>query len=83
MGLNGYLDYEICHRSFNTDRFHNASEESFSGLKAWMRRNRELMDSFIPFFEGYIHLAVMQSCNAQKVREYFISTSVEVTRGGY
>jgi hypothetical protein len=44
-----------------------------------MRRNRELMDSFTPFFEGYIHLTVMQSRNAQKVREHFISTSVEVT----
>ena len=46
-----------------------------------MRRNRELTDSFTPFFERYIHLAVMQSCNAQKVGEYFISTSVDVTEG--
>ena len=37
------------------------------------------MDSITPLFEDYIHLAVMQSCNAQKVREYFISTSVDVT----
>lgn len=133
IGLNGYLDYEIYHGSFNADRFllfvrrllrkmnrapgprsvlildnarihqapelkpmceeisielaylpryspdYNAIEESFSGLKAWMRRNRELVDSFTPFFEGYMHLAVMQSCNAQKAREYFKSASVEVT----
>jgi DDE superfamily endonuclease len=58
---------------------YNAIEESFSGLKAWMRRNRELMDSFIPFFKGYIHLAVMQSYNAQKAKEYFIFASIEVT----
>jgi hypothetical protein len=44
-----------------------------------MRRNRELVDSFAPFFEGYIHLTVMQSCNAQKARKYFMSGSVEVT----
>jgi len=133
MGLNGYLDYEIFHGSFNADRFllfvqrllrkmnrapgprsvlildnarihhapelksmceeagvelaflppyspdYNAIEESFSGLKAWMRRNRELVDSFAPFFEGYIHLAVMQSCSGQKARQYFMSACVEVT----
>ena len=32
---------------------YNPIEESFSALKAWMRRNRELVLVFEPFFEGY------------------------------
>jgi transposase len=37
---------------------YNAIEESFSALKAWIRRNRELILTFEPFFEGYIYLVV-------------------------
>ena len=37
---------------------YNLIKESFSALKAWMRRNREFIPVFEPFFEGYIHLAV-------------------------
>ena len=37
---------------------YNLIEESFSALKVWMRRNRELVPVFEPFFEGYMHLAV-------------------------
>jgi len=45
--------------SFN----YNLIKESFSALKAWMRRNRELIPVFKPFFEGYMHLAVQMACN--------------------
>ena len=31
---------------------YHAIEELFSGPKAWMHRNRELVDSFGPLFEG-------------------------------
>jgi transposase len=132
MGLNGYLDYEIVHGSFTTERFNlfvrqllskmnpfpgprsvlvldnakvhhsadliamceeagvrleylppyspdfNAIEESFSALKAWMRRNRALVSAFDPFFEGYMHLAVQMTCNAQAARGYFKWASVDV-----
>ena len=37
---------------------YNLIEESFSALKAWMRRNREFISVFKPFFEGYMHLAI-------------------------
>jgi transposase len=133
MGLNGYLDYDIIHGSFDSERFsffirqllrkmtpfpgprsvlvmdncrthhgddieemcrqagvrleylptyspdYNGIEESFSELKSWMRRNRELVPLFNPFFEGYMHLAVSQCCNAQKARGYFKSASVDVS----
>lgn len=57
---------------------YNAIEESFSELKSWMRRNRELVPLFAPFFEAYIHLAVSHCCSAQKARGYFKSASVDV-----
>jgi hypothetical protein len=62
-GLNGYLDYEIYHRSANVDRFHNAIEESFlrsEGVDVSKSRAYGLF--FTPFFEGYIQ--VWQSCRA-------------------
>jgi transposase len=37
---------------------YNPIEEFFSALKAWMRRNREFIPVFEPFFEGYMYLAV-------------------------
>jgi transposase len=37
---------------------YNPIEESFSALKSWIRRNRELVPAFEPFFEGYIYLVV-------------------------
>jgi hypothetical protein len=48
-----------------------------------MRRNRELVPLFDPFFEGYMHLAVSQCCNAQKARGYFKSASVDVSDEDY
>ena len=42
---------------------YNPIKESFSALKAWMRRNRELVPVFEPFFKGYIHLAVQMAYN--------------------
>jgi hypothetical protein len=48
-----------------------------------MRRNRELMPLFDPFFEGYMYLAVSQCYNAQKARGYFKSASVDVSDEDY
>ena len=116
IGINGYLEYEIFHGSFTSERFENfihkllpkmnrfplprsvlvmdnvAShhspyvramceqagvileyippyspdlspiEESFSALKAWMRKNRVLGQQFLPLYEMFLHLAVTQ-CN--------------------
>ena len=42
---------------------YNLIEKSFSTLKAWMRRNRELVPVFEPFFKGYIYLAVQMAYN--------------------
>ena len=56
----------------------NAIEESFSTLKAWMRRNRALIPAFEPIFEGYMHLAVLIICNAGAARGYFKWASVDV-----
>ena len=50
---------------------YNPIEESFSALKAWMRRNRELVSAFEPFFEGYMHLAVQMACNREAARGFF------------
>jgi transposase len=58
---------------------YNPIEESFSALKAWMRRNRELVPAFEPFFEGYMHLAVQMTCNREAARGFFRSASIDVT----
>ena len=57
---------------------YNPIEESFSALKAWMRRNRELMLAFEPFFEGYMHLAVQMACNREAARGFFRWASIDV-----
>jgi transposase len=49
----------------------NSIEESFSALKAWIRRNKALVVAFNPFFEGYIYLAVLITYNTQAARGYF------------
>jgi len=36
----------------------NPIELSFSALKAWMRRNRELANEFSHWYEGFFHMAV-------------------------
>jgi hypothetical protein len=58
---------------------YNLIEESFSALKAWMRRNRELVPVFEPFFEGYMYLAVQMACNQEAARGFFRSASIDVT----
>ena len=132
IGINGYLEYEIFHGSFTSERFENfihklllkmnrfplprsvlvmdnvAShhspyvramcdqagvvleyippyspdlspiEESFSALKAWMRKNRVLGQQFLPFYEMFLHLAVTQ-CNFQTTaRGFFRACGIEV-----
>jgi hypothetical protein len=59
---------------------YNRIKESFSALKAWMRRNRALVPVFEPFFEGYMHLAVLMTCNAQAARGYFKWASIDVNK---
>ena len=53
-------------------------EESFSALKAWMRKNRVLGQQFLPFYEMFLHLAVTQ-CNFQiTARGFFRACGIEV-----
>ena len=59
----------------------NGIEESFSALKSWMRRNRALVSEFDLFFEGYMHLAVLMTCNAQAARGYFKWASIDIGEG--
>ena len=133
IGINGYLEYEIFHGSFTSERFENfihklllkmnrfplprsvlvmdnvashhslyiramceqagvileyippyspdlsSIEESFSALKAWMRKNRTLGQAFLPFYEMFLHLAVTQ-CNFQAMaRGFFRACGIEVS----
>ena len=59
----------------------NPIEYSFSGLKAWMRANRELAKEFNDFFEGFLELAV-ELCGIEKhAKSYFrhVGWSVDET----
>jgi transposase len=132
IGINGYLEYEIYHGSFNADRFNNfirklltkmtpypgprsvlvmdnASvhhtpelrqmceeagvvllylppyspdfnpiETSFSALKAWMRRNRELASEFSDYLEGFLRLAVQQCGIEANAKSYFRACGIGV-----
>ena len=133
IGINGYLEYEIFHGSFTSERFENfivkllpkmnrfplprsvlvmdnvathhsiyvkricaeagvriedippyspdlsPIEESFSALKAWMRRNRKLGQELLPFYELFLHLAVAQ-CNFKlTARNLFRACGIDVT----
>ena len=50
---------------------YNPIEEFFSALKSWIRRNRELIPAFEPFFEGYMYLAVQMAYSREAVRSFF------------
>jgi hypothetical protein len=43
-----------------------------------MRRNRELVLAFKPFFKGYMHLAVQMACNREAARDFFRWASIDV-----
>ena len=54
-------------------------EESFSALKAWMRRNRKLGQELLPFYELFLYLAVAQ-CNFKlTARNLFRACGIDVT----
>jgi transposase len=55
----------------------NPIEESFSALKAWVRRNRELVDSFDDFGD-YLTLGVEEFMRGKDARGYFRSAGVGV-----
>lgn len=132
IGINGYLEYEIYHGSFNSERFENfvkkllrkmnpfpgprsvlvmdnvathhspyvkemcdkagvriaylppyspdlsPIEESFSVLKAWMRRNRDLAQPLMGFYELFLHLAIAQCDFKRDARKLFRSCGIEV-----
>jgi hypothetical protein len=59
---------------------YNVIEKSFSILKAWMRRNRELISFFEPFFKGYIYLAVQIACNREAIKGFFQSMLVNINK---
>ena len=133
IGINGYLDYEVFHGSFNSERFENFIQrllqkmtafpgprsvlvmdnvsahhspwvrelcheagvileylppyspdlspikESFSALKAWMRRNRSLSEPLLPAFDIYLHLAVAQCNFRESARGFFRNAGIAVT----
>jgi DDE superfamily endonuclease len=54
-------------------------EESFNGLKQWMRRNRALSTSFEGMFKGFFHLAVKLAVTPENARDYFRSAGISVT----
>ena len=53
-------------------------EESFSALKAWMRKNRLLGQRFLPFYEMFLHLAVTQCNFTTTARGFFQACGIEV-----
>jgi hypothetical protein len=59
---------------------YNKIKESFLVLKAWMRRNQALVPVFEPFFEGYMHLAVLITYNTQAARGYFKWASININK---
>jgi transposase len=94
IGINGYLDYDIFQkmlrrcvkkRGLTLCTYHLISpdlspiEESFNGLKQWMRRNRALSQSFEGMFEGFFHLAVKLAVTSEDARGYFRSAGISVT----
>ena len=54
-------------------------EESFSALKAWMRRNRKLAKPLLPAFDIYLHLAVAQCNFRNSARGFFRNAGIAVT----
>jgi hypothetical protein len=46
-----------------------------------MRRNKELILTFEPFFEGYIYLVVQITYNRETIRGFFRWASVNVNKG--
>lgn len=133
IGINGYLEYEIYHGSFNSERFENfvkrlltkmnrfplprsvlvmdnvathhsplvkqlceeagvileylppyspdlsPIEESFSVLKAWMRRNRVLAQPLGSMFDMFFHVAVASCDFKSTARNLFRACGIEVS----
>ena len=133
IGINGYLEYEIFHGSFNAERFENfikkllvkmnpfpesrsvlvmdnvsthhsplvlhlcrqagvileylppyspdlsPIEESFSVLKAWMRRNRELAAPFADCYDLFLHVAIAQCNFRHSARNLFRGCGIDVS----
>jgi transposase len=55
----------------------NPIKESFSALKAWIRRNRQLIDSFEDFSE-FLALGVEEFMNRKDARGYFRSAGIGI-----
>jgi len=56
----------------------NPIEESFAVLKAWIRRNRELVEAFDDDFQSFLELAVEEFMVGKDARGYFRSAGVGV-----
>jgi DDE superfamily endonuclease len=56
----------------------NPIEESFSALKAWMKRNREIADNFQDDFEGFITLAIEEFMVSKDATGYFLSAGIGI-----
>lgn len=57
---------------------YNPIELSFSPLKAWIKRHRELADGFDEWFEGFFHLAIQQCGVERHAKAYFQQCFFEV-----
>lgn len=55
---------------------YNPIEESFHDLKAWMKRNRDLLPLYQDNFAGFIELAVNQM--ADKAGNHFKNSGIRV-----
>ena len=53
-------------------------EKSFSCLKAWMRRNREIVSRFPGMFEMFIIVGIEKSEISDHTREWFRSCGIHV-----
>ena len=54
-------------------------EESFSALKAWMRKNRKLAEPMRPMFDLFLHLAVTQCNFRDSARGFFRACGIAAT----
>jgi transposase len=57
----------------------NLIEKSFSALKAWIRRNRQLIKGFKDFSD-FLDLTVEEFIKGKNARGYFRSAKIEVNK---
>jgi len=58
---------------------YNPIEESFSGLKAWMRRHKALVEEYEGKFSGFIRMAVQEYNAEGNAETHFRNSFVNCT----